>query len=218
MFVGHFGVGFGAKAASPSTSLGTLFLAAQFADLLWPTLLLLNIEQVRIAVGITEVTPLDFVSYPISHSLIMSAVWGLALGALVGVFRRSWRAGVVVALAVPSHWVLDFVTHRPDLPLLPGGSMRVGLGLWDSLAGTLAVELALFAVGLALYLRVSRPTDRTGTWGLVGLVAFLILAYFVNLFGSPPPNVPALAWVGQAQWLVVGWAYRVDGHRQAPSA
>lgn len=217
MFVGHFGVGFGAKAASPTTSLGTLFLAAQFIDLLWPTLLLLNVEQVRIAEGITAFTPLDFVSYPITHSLIMSAVWGLALGALVGGLRRSWRVGTVVGLAVLSHWVLDFVTHRPDLPLLPGDSARVGLGLWNSVAGTLVVELALFAVGLALYLRVSGPTDRTGKWGLVGLVAFLALVYVSNLLGPPPPNVRALAWVAQAQWLLVGWAYWVDRHRQALS-
>lgn len=213
MFVGHFGVGFAAKAAAPRVSLGTLFLAAQLVDLLWPTLLLLGLEKVEIRPGITRVTPLDFVSYPISHSLLMAVVWaGLFSGAYL-LLRRHAAGALAVFGAVVSHWLLDLATHRPDLPLWPGGGTRVGLGLWDSLPATLVVELALFAAGLALYLRATRPADRTGRFALAGLVAFLLLVHAANLFGAAPPSVEAIAWVGHAQWLLVAWAYWVDRHR-----
>ena len=128
MFIGHFGVGFGAKAAAPRVSLGTLLLAAQFLDLLWPIFLLLGIESVRIDPGNTAVTPLDFVSYPLTHSLLTGVGWGGLLGGAYALHRRWLRGAVVVAATVVSHWVLDWVSHRPDLPLIPGGN-KVGLGL-----------------------------------------------------------------------------------------
>lgn len=214
MFIGHFGVGFAAKAAAPAVSLGSLFLAAQFIDLLWPTLLLAGLEQVRIAPGITRVTPLDFVHYPISHSLVAVLGWAILFAAVYAFARRSRRGAIVLAVAVLSHWVLDLVVHRPDLPLYPGGAARAGLGLWNSIGGTLAVELALFAAGLWLYLRTTEASDGTGRWALWSLVAFLLLVYAANLFGEPPPSVTAIAWVGQAQWLLVAWAYWVDRHRR----
>src|SRR6201991_4710071 len=112
MFIGHFALGFAAKRATPALSLAVLVLAAQFADVLWPLLVAAGIEQVRIAPGNTAVTPLDFVSYPYSHSLLMLVVWGLLLG---WIFKRvDRRAFVVVAALVVSHWVLDFLTHAPD--------------------------------------------------------------------------------------------------------
>ena len=213
MFIGHFGVGFGARALAPAMSLGTAFLAAQFVDLLWPTLLLLGVESVEIAPGITRVTPLDFTHYPVSHSLV--AVLGWAAGfALVYALLRRYRAGAVAAaLAVVSHWLLDLLTHRPDLPLAPGLDVYAGLGLWQSLGATLAVETTLFAVGLALYLRNTRALDRSGHIALWTLVAFLLLAYAANVFGPPPPGVEAIAWAGQAQWLLIAWGYWVDRHR-----
>lgn len=217
MFLGHFGAGFAAKAAAPAVSLGTLFLAAQFIDLLWPTLLLLGLEQVRIAPGITRVTPLEFVDYPISHSLLAVLGWAVLIGVVHRVARGSTRAALVVAALVLSHWLLDLVVHRPDLPLVPGGEARVGLGLWSSLGGTLAVELSIFAAGLCLYLRRTEAADRAGRWALWGLVAFLLAAHLANLFGAPPPSVAAIAWVGHAQWLLVAWAYWVDRHRRLRS-
>jgi len=214
MFAGHFGVGFGAKAAAPKLSLGTLFLAAQFVDLLWPTLLLVGLERVEIRPGITSVTPLDFVSYPITHSLLMAAVWGLVLGGVVRLAGRSARSAVVVGLAVVSHWFLDLVVHRPDLPLVPGAETKLGLGLWDSLPATLAVELVGLGVGVALYLRATRAKDRAGSLGLWGLVALLLAIQLANLFGPPPPDVRAIAVVGHAQWLLVAMAYWIDRHRE----
>jgi len=215
VFLGHFGIGFGAKAAAPRVSLGTLFLAAQFVDLLWPTLLLIGLEKVVIAPGNTRVTPLDFTDYPITHSLLLSLVWALLFGAAYYLLRKYPKGAWVCGAAVLSHWVLDLLTHRPDLPLLPGGATRVGLGLWNSLPATLIVELGIFAIGVWLYTRSTRPLDRTGTIALGALVGFLLVIYFGNLFGPPPPNVTALAWVGQTQWLLVIWAFWIDRHRAA---
>ncbi len=213
MFIGHFGVGFGAKAAAPKVSLGSLFLAAQLIDLLWPTLLLLGIERVRIEPGATTVTPLDFVHYPVSHSLLAVLGWAVLVAGVYGVVRRYRTGALVLGLAVVSHWLLDLLVHRPDLPLYPGGPV-MGWGLWSSLPGTLIVELPLFAVGLAFYLRTTRAADVIGRWALGGLVGFLLLVYVSNLLGPPPPNVTALAWVGQAQWLLILWGYWVDRHRE----
>jgi hypothetical protein len=214
MFVGHFGVGFGAKAAAPRVSLGSLFLAAQFIDLLWPTLLLLGIERVRIDPGATKVTPLDFEYYPISHSLLGVIGWAVLVSVTYQLVRHYRRGAIVLGLVVVSHWMLDAVVHRPDLPLYPGSAHLVGFGLWSSLSATLAVELFLFALGVGLYLRVTEPYDAVGKWALWVLIAFLVVIYLANLFGSPPPNVTALAWVGQAQWLLVIWGYWADRHRR----
>jgi hypothetical protein len=213
VFIGHFAVGFGARAAAPRASLGTLFLAAQFIDLLWPTLLLFGVERVRIEPGATAVTPLVFEHYPVSHSLLAVAAWALLLALAYRFLRQDRRGAWVIGLAVLSHWLLDAVVHQPDLPLYPGSAVLAGLTLWDSLPATLAIELPLFAAGIWLYLRATRPRDRIGTWGLGGLVGLLLAIYAGNLAGPPPPGVTAIAWVGQLQWLLVLWAYWVDAHR-----
>jgi uncharacterized membrane protein len=217
MFLGHFGIGFGAKAAAPKTSLGTLFFAAQFVDLLWPTLLLLGLEHVEIAPGITRVTPLDFVHYPISHSLITALMWGILFGVIYGLARWNLRGAAICSMAVISHWILDFITHRPDLPLLPRSPGRVGLGLWNSLWGTIMVEGLIFAIGIYLYLRITQARDKVGSVGLWSLIVFLILIHIGNLFGDPPPSVDMIAYVGHAQWLLVLWGYWIDRHRDSVS-
>jgi len=214
MFIGHFGLGFGAKRAAPAVSLGTLFLACQFADLLWPTLLLLGLERVEVQPGATKMTPLNFVSYPYSHSLLALCVWGAVFGVgYLAIRRTRVSAAVTIALLVVSHWVLDFITHRPDLPLTPSGSARVGLGLWSSIPATLAVEALIFAAGIAVYTRATVPRDRIGSVGLWSLVAFLVVVYLASAFGPPPPTAAAVAWSAQAMWLLVAWGYWVDGHR-----
>jgi hypothetical protein len=213
MFAGHFGLGFGAKAAARRVSLGTLFLASQFIDLLWPTLLLLGWETVRIAPGITRVTPLDFSHYPISHSLLAVGGWALLFGAVYYAIKRNLRGAAICALLVVSHWLLDLLTHRPDLQLVPTSNLRVGLGLWDSLPASIAVEILIFGAGVTLYARATRASDRAGSIGFWGLVLFLLVIYFSNVFGPPPPNVEVLAWTAQAQWLLVAWAYWIDRHR-----
>jgi hypothetical protein len=145
-------VAFGAKTWAPRTSLGTLIAATAFLDLLWPVLLLLGIEEVVIAPGITAFTPLDFTSYPWSHSLLMSVVWGVLFGGGYVLLTGYIPGAIAVTLLVPSHWLLDFIVHRPDLPLTPWGAERYGLGLWKSVQTTLSVERVMFVTGVTLYL------------------------------------------------------------------
>lgn len=215
MFIGHFAVGFAAKPIAPRVSLGTLFLAAQFLDLLWPTLLLLGMESVRIVPGATTVTPLVFEHYPISHSLLAVAGWAVLLGCAYLLLRRDRIGALVLGILVISHWGLDAIVHRPDLPLFPGSATVVGLNAWSSLPLTLVIELPLFALGVWLYARATTAIDAIGRWGLRALVAFLLIIYAGNLFGAPPPSPEAIAWVSQAQWLLVLWGYWIDNHRQA---
>lgn len=191
-----------------------LFLACQFADLMWPTLLLLGVEVVEIDPGNTVFTPLNFVSYPISHSLVMIVVWSAVVALTYKALRHAGATATrTVGLLVFSHFVLDLITHRPDLPLMIGGTMKVGLGLWNSPAWTVTVEVLLFAAGVWLYLQATTARDRVGSLGLWSLVAFLIVIYAGNLLGPPPPSVMAIAGAGHALWLFVAWAYWVDQHR-----
>ncbi|HEY0847842.1 MAG TPA: hypothetical protein VGE12_20925 [Noviherbaspirillum sp.] len=214
MFIGHFAVGFGAKAVAPRVSLGMLFIAAQFLDLLWPTLLLLGVESVRIVPDSGSITPLVFEHYPISHSLLAVLGWAVLAGAAYwALYRRKWGAVVIAALVV-SHWLLDAIVHQPDLPLYPGSEHLIGMGLWESLPQTLMVELGIFALGVWMYARSTQATDAIGKWAFWSLVVFLLAVHAGNLFGEPPPSSQAIAWVGQAQWLLVLWGFWVDRHRQ----
>jgi membrane-bound metal-dependent hydrolase YbcI (DUF457 family) len=213
MFIGHFGAGFAAKSATKQVSLGTLFIAAQFIDLLWPSFLLLGIERVSIEPGAAVVTPLAFEHYPFSHSLFAVLVWALLIGTGYWFMRRDRSGALVLVFLVISHWLLDAIVHQPDLPLMPGNEIVVGLNGWSSLPMTLAIELSLFAVGVWLYTHATRATDGIGRWGFAGLVALLLLIYAGNLFGTSPPSVNAIAWVGQSQWLLVLWGYWIDKHR-----
>ena len=215
MFLGHFGVGLAAKKLTPYTSLGTLLLSAQLLDLLWPMLVLRGVEQVRIQPGITALNPLDFVSYPWSHSLVMAAVWALAFAGLYAFVRRYPRGAMVVGGLVVSHWVLDLIAHRPDLPLVPGGGPLVGLGLWHSVPATLVVELVLLVVGLYLYRGNTEPVDRVGTWALRLFAVALVGIYLASVFGPPPPDARTVAYSALAMWLLVAWGYFIDRHRVA---
>lgn len=205
MFLGHFALGLAASRAEPRLRLGTAFLAAQLPDAIWPYLLLAGAERVAIAPGDTVMTPLRFESYPWSHSLLMVGVSGATL-ALVASRGRPGRAAWLLALLALSHWALDFVSHRPDMPLWPGGGPLLGLGLWNSRAGTLAVECGLFAVGVALYARGRRV--GVGFWVLILTLAAI---YAANVLGPPPPGVTAIAAsMIVAVPLVALWGNRVS--------
>ncbi len=215
MFIGHVGAAFAAKRFAPRTSLGTLVFATGLLDLIWPIFLLLGLEHVRIAPGITTVSPFDFYDYPISHSLLTVLGWSVIVGTGYFVFRRYSRGACVVGVCVLSHWFFDWIVHRPDLPLWPGGAGRYGLGLWNSWAASLSVEITVFAIGLWLYLRETRAIDRVGSVGLLSFVAFLLIAWAASLLGGAPPTVKALAWGGLALWLLPLWTAWVDRHRMA---
>lgn len=219
MFVGHYAVGLAGRAKTPRISLGTWFLAVQLLDLLWPIFLLLGWEHVRIAPGITKLGSLDFYDYPITHSLVGALGWSVLFG--IGYLflgktelpaRR--RGALFLAAGVFSHWLLDLLVHRPDMPILPHGPY-VGLGLWNVPAVALPLEAALYAVGIVLYLRATRPRDAIGRWGLWSLLALLLFIWLSGFYGPPPPSERVLAWSALSLWIVVPWAWWADRHRSA---
>jgi membrane-bound metal-dependent hydrolase YbcI (DUF457 family) len=214
MFVGHLAVALGAKRVSPRTPLSALVAAAFGLDLLWPLLLLAGIEHVRVEPGHTAFTPLAFDHYPWSHSMSMAVVWAVAVGRLSVVVLKRAAAGLAIGLAVVSHWLLDYVTHIADLPLWPGGP-EVGLGLWNSIPGTLVVEGLFFSVAVAAYVRATRPRQTAGTWSLGALIILATMIWVSGPWSPPPPSERAIAWVGLAMWLFPFWGTWIDRTRQS---
>lgn len=212
MFIGHFALGFAAKRLEPRLSLGLLLAAPQVLNLVWPVLVLAGIERVEIAPGSTAFTPLAFTYYPWSHSLVAAVAWSCALGLVVRASGASWRAVALTAALVSSHWLLDFISHGPDMPLWPGGP-SVGLGLWQSVPATLAVEIAMYALGVLVFARATRAKDRVGKGAFWGLVAFLFVVYVANALGPPPPSAGAVAASALALWLIPVWGMWIERHR-----
>lgn len=217
MFIGHFAVGFASRRIAPRASLATLLAAPLFLDLLWPIFLLLGVEQVRInPPGPNPFRVLTFVSYPWSHSLAMSVVWAGLFGGVYYALTHYRTGAWVIALAVVSHWVLDYVTHVVDLPLAPGDGSLVGLGLWRSVTATVVVEGAMFLIGVWLYATATTARDAIGRYGWWALVLLTAVAYVANLRGSAPPTVSALAWTAVVGSAVTVWlAWWADRHRTA---
>ncbi|HEX5003241.1 MAG TPA: metal-dependent hydrolase [Bacteroidia bacterium] len=214
MFIGHFAIGYAAKKTVPDVSLGTLFIAAQFLDLLWPVLLLLGIERAEIVPGITVLTPFDFTHYPYTHSLAMALLWSVVVGGCYYIFKKERFTAFILGLCVVSHWVLDLLVHRPDLPLYPGDSPVFGMGLWNQPLAAIALEALIFIFGVARYLSCTTPKNKTGTIVTWVLILFLVFVYLANFFGPPPPNMQAVAWAGNLQWLFVVLAFWSDKNRQ----
>ena len=212
MFLGHFAVGFASKAAAPRVSLGWLVAAPLLLDLLWPVFVLLGWERVSVVPGETAFTPLRFDAYPLSHSLLSAVGWAALFGTACWAACRDRRGGMVVAVAVVSHWVCDAIVHRADLPVYPGGPL-VGLGLWNSVPATIALEVTALAAGVVIYARTTRPRDSLAriAWG--GLVVFLALTFLATAFGPPPPSATAVAGVALAGWLFPLWAWWLDRRR-----
>jgi len=214
MFIGHFAVGFAAKKLAPRTSVAVLLAAPLFSDLLWPVFLLLGWEKVRIDPGNTRFTPLDLWYYPWSHSLLMTLAWATAF-ALIYQRIAHYRPGTVaVWIGVSSHWLLDWITHRPDMPLYPGGGPHFGLGLWNSVPGTMVVEGLMFVIGVWLYLSTTRARDRIGRYAFATYVGLLLVIYVGDRFSPPPPSAEAVAWTGVAAAVImIPWAWWFDRHR-----
>lgn len=216
MLVGHAAVALAAKAVAPRVSLGPLMAASYGLDLLWPVFSLAGLETFRIEPGATAFTPIAFDYYPLSHSLLMSLVWGLAAGLLTARLTRSARAGWVVGALVPSHWVLDAITHRRDLPLWPGASPMVGLGLWNSIPATFAVEGLLFVTGIVVFLRTSRASDRAGAIALWALLGLLTIIWVSGPYAPLPPHSTAVSVTALALLVFPLWAGWADRHRHIP--
>jgi FtsH-binding integral membrane protein len=206
-------VGLGAKKYAPRVSLGTLLMATGFLDLLFAPLVLLGIEHVRVKPGITAVNPFDFYDYPYSHSLAGALVCAALFALVYFWFRQSRKGALVLGGVVFSHWVLDLISHRQDMPLAPGVNAYFGWGLWNSFYGSLAVELGLFILGLWLYLKTSRAKDKIGLFAFWGLMVLLVAIGIAGYYGPPPTDPRAIGYMGLAAWLFVIWGYWIDRHR-----
>jgi hypothetical protein len=217
MFVGHLAAAFAAKKVEPGLPLGAAVAASFGIDLLWPVLLLFGLETVRVSPGDTAFTSLAFEAYPWSHSLLAVFGWSLLALFLGRAVLSSWRSGVVLGALVSSHWMLDLVTHRPDLPLWPSGPL-LGLGLWNSVPGTIVVEGSALVVGLALYLGMTSAKDRSGVVTLVGLVGLTTLIWVSQPWAPPPPSAQAVAWAALASFLLPPWAQWIERHRMIRDA
>lgn len=183
--------------------------------MLWPIFLLLGIEHVRIDPGNTRFTPFDLWDYLWSHSLLMLFVWATLFAAVYWMFTRYLPGAAAIWLGVLSHWILDWITHRPDMPLYPGGP-GYGLGLWNSIPGTLMVELAMYAICVWIYLHATHARSWIGRWASWGFILLLLLIYIADRFGSPPDTYQEVAWTGViAEVILLPWAWWFDRHRTA---
>ena len=213
MFIGHYAVAMAAKRVAPRTSLGTFVAAATLADLLLPVFFLAGWEHAHIVPNPNPFLRLWLDSIPISHSLVTLIGWG-ALFAVIYRMRTGYERGAVaIALLVMSHWVLDWVTHRPDMPLYPGGT-PLGLGLWNSPTATVITESVMFAAALWLYATSTRARDGVGRYGFWTFVVVLLVSYYGSLFSPSPSSERAFAIGGMIfGWLFVLWAGWSDRHR-----
>lgn len=212
MFVGHLAVALGAKKVDAGVPLGAAVAAAFGLDLIWPVLLLLGFETVRVNPGDTAFTNLAFDAYPWSHSLLMVVIWSGIVACIGRRLLGSWRSGTVLGGLVLSHWVLDVVAHRPDLPLWPGGPL-MGLGLWNSIPGTILVEACLLAGGLWIYLSATASQDRIGTAALWSLVALTGAIWVSQPWAPLPDSATAVAGGALILWLLPPWAAWIERHR-----
>lgn len=189
MFVGHYAASLALKSFEKRASLGVLFLAVQFVDILFFPFVLLGIERMNVVENFTDATHFELVYMPYTHSLVGSLIWAaLAYALFRWVVVRKNSVAVVVALAVFSHWVLDLLTHTPDLPLWSDTSTKLGLGLWNSAVATYVVEALLLVGGLWLYLRATKATSAVGKYGMAVFVGLLLVINVFNLFGPAPEN------------------------------
>jgi hypothetical protein len=217
MFLGHYGAALALKRVEPKVSLGTLFVATQLLDLLWGAFLLLGWEHVRILPDDNPLLTFQFYNYPISHSLVAALAWGLAAAALYYSWptrdvTRHWQAAALVGGAVFSHWLLDLLVHVPDLPLAGNDSTKLGLGLWRHLGLSVALELIVLALGIAVYVARRSRRHPVRPVRLAIVVVLLLATYVASLLAPPPPSIPAVA-VADIVFILVlgllaGWADR----------
>ena len=212
MFVGHYAVSLALKKFEKRASLGVLFLAVQFVDILFMPFVLLGIERMNIVPGFTESTHFELEYVPYTHSLVGSVFWAaVAYAVFRWLFVKKQSVALVVAVAVFSHWLLDLITHTPDLPLWTDDTMKLGLGLWNSAAATYALEAIMLITALWLYVRQTQASSTLGKYGMPVFVVVMLLINIVNIYGPPPAGgkvemaisamVAYLAFAGIAFWL-----------------
>lgn len=219
MFIGHYGVALAAKRVDKNIPLGLLFFATQYVDILFFLLILTGIETMSIVPGITASNPLDFTYYPYSHSLTASLLWA---GLFFVVFKitpsksgsRNNRIALVVAAIVLSHFFLDLIVHRPDLPLLGDNSYKLGLGLWNYIIISSLIEILIFVAGLWLYLKSTKGISFGGKYGMIIFAVFSVIMQMASLFMPPPPDIKGFAIFGLVyQLLMIGVVSWLDKKR-----
>ncbi len=214
MFAGHYGVSFACKGAERRLPLWLLFLAVQFVDILWSILILVGVEKVRIVPGITATNPFDLYYMPYTHSLVAAVVWSalVFLGYRMFISPRSAsrdRPALFLALAIFSHWILDLLVHRPDLPLYDN-THKLGLGLWNYPMPTFALEAAILFGGMWIYMRSTKSGSFFGKYGMPIFGIVLLVVHWILFFGAPPGSSNAtpilllvlyLGFAAVAAWL-----------------
>ena len=216
MLIGHLGLSFAAKKAAPKVSLGTLFIAAQFVDILWPFLLVFHVEKVAIVPGYTKTNALEFLYFPYTHSLLMGVVWGVVVGIIYWLFKRDKRSAIIVGLCVLSHWFLDLIVHTADLPLTPFGNYKVGFGLWNNVVIAQIVEIIIFLAGVSIYSTFTKAKNKVGKWAFWPLVILLLVFNFANTFGPPPSDSIMMLFISSVTLtgLIISLSYWVDRNRE----
>jgi membrane-bound metal-dependent hydrolase YbcI (DUF457 family) len=217
MFVGHLAVALAAKRYEPDVNLAWFVAGVSALDLVWPLFVLAGLEHVSIVPGATAFTPLVFDSYPWSHSLVMTAIWALLLVTIARAAKVSSSAWTLLAMAVVSHWPLDFITHAPDMPLWPGDSPKLGLSLWNSIPGTLIIEGAMWLVAIAIYLKTLSQRGQRPGWPFWSLIVVSTLMWATSPWGPLPPDERSVALFSLIGWIVVPWAMWADRARRPRS-
>jgi hypothetical protein len=224
MFIGHYGVSLAVKRCEPGISLGWLFVAVQFLDILFSTFVFAGIEKMRIVHGYTAVNPYDLFFMPYSHSLLGALVWSAGFAAVFLLARRptsphrDWLTATILAAAVFSHFVLDIPVHTSDLPLGPGpGSPRIGLGLWNHRAVTISAELAVLLAGALIYLRATRPRTRAAFPATMIFGAILVAATVATPFMPDPSSPNAFAVQALVFYAALAFAAAYVDRRREPA-
>ncbi|HEY0383337.1 MAG TPA: hypothetical protein VGC72_14175 [Candidatus Elarobacter sp.] len=220
MFVGHYAASLALKAADQRVPLAPLFLGAQVLDIVSAAFVLLGIEHWRIVPGITAASPLAL-DVPYTHGFFTSLGWALLAYLVVRVVPLPKRiprrkTAFFVGLAVWSHWWLDLIVHKPDLPIYDH-TLYLGLGLWYSRPGTWIVETALLVAALVYYVRTSTARNAAGRFGMLVFVVLLVAINTANLYGPPPASSNAVAIAGEifyvAAALIALWLARYRAAR-----
>ena len=214
MFIGHLAPALAARAITDEApKLGVLFLGAQLVDIAFFSFALFGLENFRVVPGITAMSPLDLYDYPITHSLLGSAIWAAGFAILVGVLMRNAVAATWAAIVVISHWLLDWVSHRPDLTITGSGE-TFGLGLWNYPLPAIAVELGILGLAFWMYLkRTKGPTVPP----LIMLGVLLVLQAYAWFGPAPTSAGPVFLFMGLASFglmIALGaWVSSTRWHR-----
>ncbi|MEP1449088.1 MAG: hypothetical protein ABJK37_23495 [Paraglaciecola sp.] len=193
MFIGHYAASFALKSCNKNASLGFLFIAVQFVDILFFPLTLLGIEHFRLIENFTEATHFSLDFMPYSHSLVATFFWGAATFTFVffALFKHHQlrlKLAMVFAIAVISHWFFDLLVHTPDLPLITDNSLKVGFGLWNNDVLTYILESVILIAGLYLYMRSSTGVTKIAKYGMPVFIVVLLGINIINIFGPLSPQ------------------------------